>query len=134
LFIRRKHISNNSNAVLVKERKAARVAKKQLVNAQKSMELGKKDEFYTDILTALNNYLSHKLNIPVADLSRENVNNTLIRKNIATSTLVKLLSTLETGEYAKYAPGAVSGDLQTVYANTVELITELEQQLNKKPS
>ena len=45
---------------------------------------------------------------------------------------MKLLSTIETSEYAKYAPGAVSGDLQMVYTDTITLITDLEEHLNKK--
>lgn len=132
LFIRRKHISNNSNLALVKERKAAKMAKKQLSNAEKLMLANKKDEFYTEILTALNNYLSHKLNIPVADLSKENINKTLLHKQMDPATIQKLFSTLDTSEYAKYAPGAVSGDLKTVYEDTVSLITDLDEQLNKK--
>lgn len=132
LFIRRAHIKNNSNVVAVKERKAARAAKKQLESAQRLMDQNKKDEFYTEILTALNNYLSHKFNIPVSDLSRENVQKALDRKNIDKDLVAKLTATLDTSEYAKYAPGAVSGDLRAVYTSTVELVTELEQQLSKK--
>jgi hypothetical protein len=132
LVVRRNHIKNNSNQILVRERKAARLAKKQLVNAEKLVSQNKKDEFYTEILTALNNYLSHKLNIPVSDLSRDTVNKTLLQKQVDEQVLIKLLATIETSEYAKYAPGAVSGDLQSVYKDTVELITGLEQQLNKK--
>ena len=132
LFVRRNHIKNNSNIILVKERKAAKVAKKQLLNAEKLMSQNKKDEFYTEILTALNNYLSHKLNIPASDLSRENIHKALEQKQINTDTASKLRNTLDTSEYAKYAPGAVSGDLQLVYDNTVELIAGLEEQLNKK--
>lgn len=132
LFVRRNHIKNNSNQVLVKERKAAKLAKKQLVNVEKLMKSGDKDAFYTEILTALNNYLSHKLNIPVADLSRENINKVLQQKQVEEGIKTKLISTLDTCEYAKYAPGAVSGDLQTVYNNTVDLVTNLEQQLNRK--
>lgn len=132
LFVRRNHIKNNSNQVLVKERKAAKLAKKQLVNVEKLMKSGDKDAFYTESLTALNNYLSHKLNIPVADLSRENINKVLQQKQVEEEVKTKLISTLDTCEYAKYAPGAVSGDLQTVYNNTVDLVTNLEQQLNRK--
>jgi hypothetical protein len=132
LFVRRTHIKNNSDIVAVKERKAARLAKKQLENAQRMMDQNKKDEFYTEILMALNNYLSHKLNIPVSDLSRENIHRVLQSKQVEGERISKLLTTLETSEYAKYAPGAVSGDLKAVYGDTVELITELEQQLNKK--
>lgn len=134
LFVRRNHIRNNSNLALVKERKAAKMAKKQLSKAEKSMAANNKDEFYTEILAALNNYLSNKLNIPVADLSRDHVNKVLQQKQVAANTLQKLVSTLDTSEYAKYAPGAVSGDLKAVYNDTVSLITDIEEQLNKKQS
>ncbi len=132
LFLRRNHIKSNSNVILVREKKAAKLAKKQLMNAEKLMSLNKKDEFYTEILTALTNYLSHKLNIPVADLSRESIQKSLLQKQVDETILSKLISTIETGEYAKYAPGSVSGDLKMVYNDTVGLITGLEQQLSKK--
>ncbi len=132
LLLRWNHIKNNKDVIAVKERKAAGIAKKQLASAQRLMDQNKKDEFYTEILTALNNYLGHKLNIPVADLSRETIQKVLIKKQVSDETASKLLATLETSEYAKYAPGAVSGDLHTVYNHTVELVTSLEQQLNKK--
>jgi hypothetical protein len=132
LILRRSHIKNNSNQVLVKERKAAKMAQKQLLRAQKLMQENNKEEFYTESLTALNNYLSHKLNIPVADLSRDKINSVLAQKQINAETLSTLISTLDMCEFAKYAPGAVSGDLATVYSNTVSLITNMEQQLNKK--
>jgi hypothetical protein len=132
LILRRNHIKNNSNQVLVRERKAVKIARKQLVNAEKMAAQNKKDEFYTEILRALNNYLSFKLNIPVADLSREVIAKTLTGRQVEDVLQNKLLATIETGEYAKYAPGAVSGDLQAVYRDTVDLITGLEQKLNRK--
>ena len=118
--------------ILVRERKAAKLAQKQLQKAEKLKNENNKDDFYTEVLMALNNYLSDKLNIPSADLSRENIHKVLVQKQITDSVLVKLMATIETSEYAKYAPGAVSGDLQHVYQNTVDLIAELEQQLTKK--
>lgn len=132
LFLRRKHIRNNSNMALVRERKAAKLAKKQLQQAEKLLNENKKDEFYTETLNALNNYLGHKLNIPVADLSREKINAVLVHKQVNETSLSKLMSTLDTSEYAKYAPGAVSGDLRSVYRDTVDLVTDLEEQLNKR--
>lgn len=133
-ILRRNHIKNNSNLVMVRERKAAGVAKKQLLKAEKLATQNKKDEFYTEILTAINNYLSHKLNLPTADLSRDTILKTLTEKQVNTELLNKLLNTIETSEYAKYAPGAVSGDLQKVYQDTAELISGLEQNLNRKNS
>jgi len=132
LFLRRSYIKNNSNLVLVKERKAAKVAKKQLLSAEKLMQQNNKDGFYTEILLALNNYISNKLNIPAADLSHNNISNALTKKLINEDINKKLIATLQNSEYAKYAPGAVSGDLQAVYKDTIDLITNLEEQLNKK--
>jgi hypothetical protein len=132
LVARRNYIKNNSDIIAVKERKAAKVAHKQLSQAEKLMQQNKKDEFYTEVLTAINNYISFKLNIPVAELSREKMQEKLMQKNVNPELILKLLKTVETGEYAKYAPGAVSGDLQQVYKDTVSLITGIEGELNKK--
>ncbi|MDI1354809.1 MAG: BatD family protein [bacterium] len=131
---RHMHIKNNSDVVSVRERKAAKIAKKQLVNAEKLMIANKKDEFYTEILAALTNYLSHKFNIPVADLSRDKINRVMENKQVDAAVITKLMATISTGEYAKYAPGAVSGDLNAVYKDTVELLVGIEQQLNRKVS
>jgi hypothetical protein len=132
LLFRYQHIKNNSNLVLVNERKAAKLAKRQLISAEKYMNENNKDGFYTEVLLALQNYLSHKLNIAVSDLSKENIQNILINRKIEPTLLTSLITTLETSEYAKYAPGAVSGDLQKVYADTSGLIVDLEKVLNKK--
>ena len=132
LFLRKNHIKNNSNIILVKERKAAKLAKKQLITAEKLMKEQKKDEFYTEVLMALTNYLGNKLNIPKAELSKESITKSLQLKNINHSTIQNLTNTIDTSEFAKYAPGSVSGNLQEVYNNTVELIANLEQQINKK--
>ena len=132
LFLRKNHIKNNSNIILVKERKAAKLAKKQLITAEKLMKEQKKDEFYTEVLMALTNYLGNKLNIPKAELSKESITKSLQLKNINHLTIQNLTNTIDTSEFAKYAPGSVSGNLQEVYNNTVELIANLEQQINKK--
>jgi hypothetical protein len=132
LFVRRNYIKNNSNAVVVKERKAAKLAKKQLQLAEKLMQQNKKDEFYTEILTALNSYLGNKLNIPVADLSREKIVSVLNQKQMEELIISKLVSTINNSEFVKYAPGAVSENLTQVYKDTVDLIADLEEKLNKK--
>lgn len=132
LLFRSNYIKNNSDLVAVKERKAVKVAKKQLVKAEKLMQANSKDEFYTEILTAINNYLSHKLNIPLADVSKASVKNTLIVRRVSAEKIEKLLKTIETSEYAKYAPGAVSGNLKEVYDDTINLITGIEEDLIKK--
>ncbi|MDZ4663623.1 MAG: BatD family protein [Bacteroidota bacterium] len=132
LMFRSNYIKNNSDVIAVKERKAVKVAKKQLVNAEKLMQANSKDEFYTEILMAINNYLSNKLNMPLADVSKENVKNVLSSRKVNSEKIEKLMKTIETSEYAKYAPGAVSGNLKEVYDDTIHLITGIEEDLNIK--
>ncbi len=123
------YLKHNSNTAAVLGRKAAKVAKKQLAQAEKLMRDNNKEGFYTEVMTALNNYVSHKFNLPLADLSKENITAALQAKQINPQTQLKLFDTLNQCEYAKYAPGAVSGDLNMVYNNTVELISNIENEI-----
>ncbi len=129
LSYRAYYIKQNSDVVALKGRKAASFAKKQLVSAEKQMKANNKEAFYTEVTNALNSYLGNKFNIPVADLSKENITKELQLHRIKPETQAKLFDTINQCEYAKYAPGAVSGDLQAVYNSTVELISGIENEL-----
>lgn len=127
----RQRIKANSDMAGMKQRKAARMAKKQLAAAEKYMQANRKDEFFNEVLNALNRYISDKLGLPVADLSKERISEMLLQRNVLEQTRTQLIDTLNTCEYAKYAPSAVTGDLKKVYNDTVELISQLENQIKK---
>ncbi len=118
----------NSNVVAVKERKAAKLARKQLVKAEAFKTQNNKDGFYQEVSIALNSYISNKLNIPVAELSKENIELQLSKRSVPAETIGKLLATLGDCDVARYAPAAVSNDINVVYNNTVELITKIEDE------
>ncbi len=126
---RNQYLKTQSNLVAVKERKAAKLARKQLVLAEKFKAQNKRDEFYGEILTALNKYASNKMNIPVADLSKENISAHLAEKKVNTETISKLMNTLNDCEYVRYAPASVEQDLNIAYNNTIELITKIEDEI-----
>lgn len=127
----RLRIKANSDVRAVKERKAAKMAKKQLVLAEKYMHAGKKDEFFNEILNALHKYIGHKFGLSIIDLSKEKISEMLIAKQVSTETTEQLINALNTCEYAKYAPSAVTGDLKQVYNDTVQLISQIENQIKK---
>lgn len=129
IYYRQQHLKAGSDIVSSRQRKAAKMARKQLISAEKHMKANQKELFFDEVLSALNRYVSYKLNIPVADLSKENIKQHLSNRSIQNETLSKLIETIDTCEYAKYAPGAVNGDLKTVYNNTVQLITDIEEEL-----
>jgi hypothetical protein len=118
----------NSDVVAIKQRKAARLAKKQLQKAEVFKNQNNKDGFYQEVSIALNNYISNKLNIPVADLSKDNISLQLMKRNVSEATIIKLNETLNDCEVARYAPAAVSNEIQIVYNNTIELIKHIEDE------
>jgi len=127
----KKYLKNNSNVILVKERKAAKLAKKQLSSAEKLMQLNHKEQFYNEIITALHNYLGNKFGLSTVDLSKEKIIEILIAKQVTQTTSNLVIETINTCEFAKYAPNAVSDNLQQVYQNTLELISQIEEQIKK---
>lgn len=128
LVVRGVYVRSQSDVVAVKERKAARLARKQLALAEKFKTQNKRDEFYAEVLMALNKYASNKMNIPIADLSKDTIYNHLVEKGVSPDTIQKLMHTLNDCEYARYAPAAVEQDLNLVYNNTIELITKIEDE------
>jgi len=131
LFLVRQHVKANSNITAVKERKAAKLAKKQLVIAEKYMSANNKEAFFTEVLNALNKYIGDKFALSIVDLSKEKISEMLLSRNVSDATTKNIIDTLNTCEYAKYAPSAVTGDLKKVYNDTIELISQIENQIKK---
>ncbi len=129
LFYRKKNQEINKDVVAVKSRKATKMAKKRLSLAEQHLKLNNKEKFYVEIFSALYGYISDKLNLPVADLSKEHIAEKLLMKNVSSNTINQLTSILSNCEYAQYAPSSVSGDLNNIYSNTVELITKIENEI-----
>lgn len=129
LIIRRKSIANNKDGVAVKSRKATKMARKRLSIAEQHLKSSNKELFYIEIFKALYGYISDKLNIPLADLNKEHISGTLKNRAVSEATIEKLMTTLDNCEFARYAPSSVSGDLNGIYNNTVELITKIEDEI-----
>lgn len=129
LFFRQEHIKRNSDLVLVKKRSANRLAKKQLAQAEHSMKLNDKENFFINILSALYTYAGNKMNIPVAELSKEKMIAILTEKHVPNQTISELVKLLDECEFARYAPGLQSGNLQEVYNRAANSITQIENSL-----
>lgn len=104
LWYRNWHRKNNADPVLVKSRKAAKLAAKHLANAEKQLTANRGKEFYEDISRGLYGYLSDKLNIPSADLSKERIAADLRSQNVNDETIGQLTETLSLCEMARFAP------------------------------
>ena len=130
LFVyRRKLEEMNSNASLVKSRKATRVAQKRLSSANKFLTEKNKSKFYEEVSRALWGYISDKVTIPVALLSKENVIEKLQQRQVSQPTILALTDTIEHCDFARFAPPTGNEEMQKTYTSTIGLITKLEQEI-----
>ena len=132
VFVFRKRAMDNANIVRRKGKKANKVATKRLRQAAALMKKGKQNDFYDEVLRALWGYVGDKLNIPVENLSKDNIAEKLTMHNIDEATTNAFLEAIDECEYARFAPGDPKGKMDIVYDKAVKAITEIDEMLNSR--
>lgn len=118
----------NSDVVLVKSRKASKMATRHLAQASAELATGNKTAFYEAVAMGLYGYLSNKLNIPVANLNRENIEEKMKERAISEYTIKQLTDTMDLCEMARFAP--VTGISQEeVLEKAKNIINEIEERI-----
>ena len=129
--IYRKQIKENANIALVRTKKANKVASRRLKQAGRLLSEGKKEAFYDEVLRALWGYLSDKLNIPVANLTKDNVEAELDKYGISPELSKTFMDILKECEFARYAPVQGTGAMDKLYKETVSVIEQMENTIKK---
>ena len=127
----RKQIKENADVARVRNKKANKIAVKRLKNAGKLMKENKKEEFYEEVLRALWGYLSDKLNIPPADLTKDNIEAELTKYGVDEALMKEFMDILNTCEFARYAPSQASDAMDKLYSLTVDAIGKMENTIKK---
>ncbi|MDR0729019.1 MAG: BatD family protein [Prevotellaceae bacterium] len=117
------------NVVLVRNRKANKMARKRLNIAAALLKAGNESGFYEELTKALWGYISDKISIAIADLSRETARETLQRKQLPEADIERFLQVIDEGEFARYAPAGGSVQMQKIYDNAIAAISRFEQLL-----
>ena len=126
---RRRKLAQNEE--LVRNQRANKISRKRLKTAAKHLKDNNRERFYEEILKALWGYISDKLNITFADLTRETIFNSLKKYQINQQTMDELQDVIETCEYAQYAPAGKSEKMGELYNKTSKVIRKLENSLKK---
>ncbi|MBN8703504.1 MAG: protein BatD [Bacteroidetes bacterium] len=129
ILVKRSQDKANSNVVALKSRKANKIAQKRLSVANQFVKENKRDLFCDEIFKALYGYLSDKFSIPISNLSKDSIKNTLDSMKVKEESVSSLLQMLNTCEMARYAPSAVEQNLIKVYEDTVTIITNIENEI-----
>lgn len=130
-IVYRKQVKENSNIALVRTKKANKIAVRRLKIAGRLMKENKREEFYDEVLRALWGYLSDKLNIPQATLTKDNVETELITYGVDESLINEFMDILNTCEFARYAPAQTSDDMDRLYAKTIDAMGKMENTIKR---
>ena len=131
MWYNRKTIKERSNVQLLKNKRANKVAKKRLKQAQTYLKQNDSNNFHSEILKALWGYLSDKLTIPVSELNKENIASELESYGAKADDIKQLLSILDKCEFAQYAPELSGSNMGEIYYEASDIMDKLENTKNK---
>ncbi len=129
LAYKRKEDKLHENVVLFKNKKANKIALKRLETAEKYLKLSAQNSFYEETSKAVWLYLSDKLAIPLAVLSKEIALQKLTEKNVSTRLKDELFRVTQECEMALYSPESGSMKMHQTYSDAYKLIGKLEDEL-----
>ncbi len=127
----RRVMKENGNIVMVRNKRANRVALQRLRSAARYLKADDSRGFYDEMLKALWGYMGDKLNIPVADLTKDNVLRKLIRRDIAPEEAQRFIDMVSQCEMAQYSP-ASSGAMGELYNDALAMLARFEPELGRK--
>lgn len=130
LIINKRINKFNQNKVLVRNRKATKIAKKRLNNAYNYLKIKDQGHFYEEFSQALWGYISDKLNISRSQLSMDSVKEMMESKNVPEDIVNQFIDSLNSCEFARFAPGDPDKKMEDLYEKGIEIITKAEKNLN----
>lgn len=130
LILFRKRAINNANITDLRKKKANRIATKRLKYASQLMAANEHEKFYDEVLRTLWGYVSAKLNIPVERLSKDNISENLMSKDIDENTISMFIHAIDECEYNRYAPGDIKGNMNQTFETAMSAIIKIENTLS----
>lgn len=126
IFINKKKEEREGDVLGNKLRKADKLAKKYLSEAEK--QLGNKEAFYEALERALHNYLKAKLGVETSDISRDKITDLLKNKQINNTNITSFIDVLNDCDFARYTP-ITNVQMKEEYEKAKQVITQLDKQL-----
>ena len=108
--------------------RASKVARKRLREAEGFMKSRQPERFYEAMLKAMWGYLGDKLSMPVSQLTRQNISQTLADRGVGEDVAGRIINVLDQCEMARYTPDSSSeASVEAVYNEATSSINELEK-------
>ncbi|MBQ0085271.1 MAG: BatD family protein [Prevotella sp.] len=130
LIVFRNHAIEAANVAKQRGKKANKVAVKRLKKAKQIMDSRENPNdaaFYDEVMKALLGYAGDKLNMPVEDLTKENISDKFMSADIDAELISLFNGALNDCEFARFAPGDKQGNMNKTYDSAATAITSIEK-------
>ncbi|MGN0191152.1 MAG: BatD family protein, partial [Candidatus Cryptobacteroides sp.] len=121
--------SRRSDTVGMKTRKATKKALRQLKSADLYMRQNLPSAFYEELHKSLVGFVADKLNMPMSELSKENIALRLAEGGVPEPIAAEYANLLNECEFARYAPSSDSSLMRTHYDKAAELISTIDSSM-----
>lgn len=119
--------------VALRSSQARKLAEQKLSQAKTYLDEQKSKAFYDEISKGMLGYICDKLNIPLAELSKQNVETKLRSLNVADSHITRFMEVITNCELALFAGKDNASAMSATYDNAIKVVADIEEEiLNNK--
>ena len=131
---RRHQVRLKGDVAYARARRARRVSRKRLAQAQAHLDQGAEQEFYPAVGQALMGYVADKLNVAQAGMVSQEVKESLRVRGVSEESLARYFDCLRICDLKQFAPSS-SGreEMRDLMAGAREAVTRMEQELASRP-
>ena len=128
----RKVAARRADVVGTRNRKATKMALKRLHLASTFLKQDLYTAFYEELHKALLGFISDKLNMPLAQISRDRIEEALAENNVSADLASRFTGVLDACEFARYSPSAGHDAMAAHYNEAVEVISSIDSNMKSK--
>ncbi len=131
----RRHLTRlKGDVAYARARRARRVSRKRLVQAQAHLDGGSEKEFYQAVGQALTGYLADKLNLAQAGMVSQEVKESLRARGVSEESLTGYFDCLQICDLKQFAPSSsAEQEMQDLMARARDGLTRMEQEFASRP-
>ena len=123
--------ARRSDVVGNRNRRANKMARARLKQAGDYLARNLPTAYYEELHKAVLGYVSDKLTIPAADLSRERISEALTENGVDESLAMRLTAIIDACEFARYAPDPEHTAMENLYNESINVISEIDGKVKK---
>lgn len=124
--------ARKADVVGAKNRAASKMAKKKLAQAGEFLNKNLYTAYYEELHKALLGYVSDKLNMDFADMSKENIAEVLKSRGVNEGLVSEFTGLLDACEFARYSPDSGHEAMSAHYDSALNVISSIDSSMRMK--